>query len=167
VRKVFASLWTDRAFVTRDYYRIDHLKVQMGILVHPSFVDEKANGVLLISEGQDGAYDIQVSCQIEDISITNPIVRGASPEHLSLRLLADGTFGPLTYLRRSSLIAGQVLSAEQLQTLAKQAAIVHQDQKRNLGELFTGKTDIEFILDAQGAVLIKQGRPLPNAAQSF
>jgi hypothetical protein len=162
VRKVFASLWTDRAFITRDYYNIDHTKVFMGILAHPAFVDESANGVLAISDAPTG-HSIWASCQTEDISITNPAVRGASPETFTVTRAADGSLGSVAYSRKSSIIPGQVLSNEQIASLAAQAAVVHEDQKANLAAKFTGKTDIEFIVDANGSVRIKQARPFPKA----
>ncbi len=46
IKKVWASLWNWRAFEERSYYKIDHLSAAMGILVHRSFPDEDANGVV-------------------------------------------------------------------------------------------------------------------------
>lgn len=165
IRKVFASLWTDRAFITRDYYGMDHFKVFMGILAIPSFVDEMANGVLSIAEDQSSGLFVNVSCQKEDISITNPALRGAIPENFTVTRLSDGSLNKLSYLRRSNLIAGQVLSNAQIESLSSQAAIVHETQKASLGSRYTGKTDIEFIVDAAGQVLIKQARPFPKTEQ--
>lgn len=45
--------------------------------------------------------------------------------------------------------------------LVRQAVVTHEGQRRALGDKFTGKTDIEFIVDAGGKVLIKQARPFP------
>lgn len=162
VKKVWASLWTDRAFITRDYYNIPHEQVYMGILVAPSFVDESANGVIVAGE-VEGGLEITVSAQTEDFSITNPIIRGASPEYLTVVRKADGSLGPIVYSRRSNLVSGKVLTDAQVQSLAQQVSIVHFDQKSNLSSRFTGKTDIEFIVDAKGMVLIKQARPLPQS----
>ncbi len=163
IRKVFASLWTDRAFLTRDYYNIEHMQVFMGVLAHPSFVDESANGVLVVSESSDG-HELWVACQTEDFSITNPVMRGASPESFTVKRLGDGSLSPVAYSRRSTLLPGPVLSNEQIGSLARQATITHDDQKTNLTALFTGKTDIEFIVDVHGQVRIKQARPFPNTS---
>ncbi len=161
IKKVWASLWTDRAYITRDYYNLKHNEVYMGILVAPSFVDESANGVLVVGDSAEGT-EITISTQIEDFSITNPILRGASPEYLSVVRKPDGSVGPIAYLRRSNLVSGKVLSEGQISSLVQQVFVVHSDQKLNLGDRFTGKTDIEFIVDAKGQVLIKQARPLPK-----
>ena len=47
IKKVWASLWNFRAFEERSYFKIDHHSCAMGILVHRSFPDEDANGVLI------------------------------------------------------------------------------------------------------------------------
>ncbi len=44
LKQVYASLWNFRAFVERDFHRIDHLAAAMGVLVHPSYSDELATG---------------------------------------------------------------------------------------------------------------------------
>ena len=45
IKQVYASLWNYRAFEARDFYRIDHFTTAMGVLVHPNYENESANGV--------------------------------------------------------------------------------------------------------------------------
>ena len=42
LKEVYASLWNFRAFTERDFHRIDHLEAAMGVLVHPSYQDERS-----------------------------------------------------------------------------------------------------------------------------
>src|SRR5262249_18453965 len=117
VRSVFASVWGEKPFLFRDYYRLPHMKVSMGILVHPSFVDEIANGVVLIKM-KNGTLGADVVAQTEDYSITNPEIPGALPD----RFLAEGSTVTQT-LMHSSLTGGRpVLSAGQIQSLLAQLA---------------------------------------------
>ncbi|MEO6302671.1 MAG: PEP/pyruvate-binding domain-containing protein [Bacteroidia bacterium] len=45
IKKVWASLWTTRAFKEREFFNIDHHSVYMAVLVHQAFDNEIVNGV--------------------------------------------------------------------------------------------------------------------------
>ena len=47
IKKVWASVWTLRAFEEREYFNINQKSVSMGILVHRSFPDDYMNGVAI------------------------------------------------------------------------------------------------------------------------
>ncbi len=74
VRDTWASVWNWRAFEERNWWNIDHLSVRMGVLVHESFPDERANGVLITQNIADpvtaGFY---VNVQLGEASVTNPL----------------------------------------------------------------------------------------------
>ncbi|RZA12297.1 MAG: hypothetical protein EOP10_31610, partial [Proteobacteria bacterium] len=59
IRAVYASIWTERAYLNREYYGLVHNKVYMGLLVHPAFIDESANGVAVVTFTPQGA-DINI-----------------------------------------------------------------------------------------------------------
>jgi pyruvate, water dikinase len=73
IKKVWASLWYYPAFEERDYFKIDQKTVAMGVLVHRSFPDEMANGVV-ITKNLYNPYNpaITINVQFGDISIVNP-----------------------------------------------------------------------------------------------
>ena len=162
IRGVYASLWGEKAFLFRDYYRIPHDKISMGILVHPSFVNESANGVAIVKM-KDGVLSADVVVQKDDVSITNPELPGAVPERFQATLPEGGRMSAPTYVSRSNLSNGQpVLSEAQAQDLLEQMAIVYKEMKRTDGS--KEKTyDLEFIVSEKGTVLIKQARPLAGA----
>ncbi|MEP4534499.1 MAG: PEP/pyruvate-binding domain-containing protein [Cyclobacteriaceae bacterium] len=72
ISKVWASLWNWRAFEERSYFKIDHLSCAMGILVHRSFPDEDANGVLITKNLYNNNPGFTVNVQYKEYSIVFP-----------------------------------------------------------------------------------------------
>ncbi len=167
IAKVYASLWTDRAYKSREFYGIDHSEVKMAILAHPAFQDENANGVVVVEpQGQDG-FRVYVSVQIRDISVTNPEFRGAEPEVTELAFNPADDSLVIKRIQSSSLADGALLNPTQLKSLAEQVATVYKAFKsdpRNNEKL--DKLDVEIIVDSDGKVQIKQARPLPDGKES-
>ena len=72
IKKVWASLWNWRAFEERSYYKISHNSCAMGILVHRSFPDEDANGVLITKNLYNTNPGFIVNVQYKEHSIVFP-----------------------------------------------------------------------------------------------
>ncbi|MEA3266861.1 MAG: PEP/pyruvate-binding domain-containing protein, partial [Candidatus Fermentibacteria bacterium] len=83
VKQVWAGLWTYRAFAERDFYRIDHFSVAMGVLVHPSYRNEIANGVAvtgnIFNPFIPGYY---VNVQAGEDMVTNPELESVPEEFI-------------------------------------------------------------------------------------
>ena len=72
IKKVWASLWNWRAFEERGYYNIVHTSCAMGILVHRSFPNEDANGVLITKNLYNPNPGFIINVQYKEFSIVFP-----------------------------------------------------------------------------------------------
>ena len=158
LKQVFASLWTFRAFTEREFHRIDHLAAKMGVLVHPNYSDELANGVAVSFDpiyGRDEYY--YVNTQLGEDLVTNPEAHSV-PEELLLRSL-----GNYTILATSNLVEpGQLLmSDDQLRQLRAHLEVIHD----HFAGLYNPAPDdpfvmeIEFKITSENVLAIKQARP--------
>ena len=159
LKEVYASLWNFRAFIERDFNRIDHLAAAMGILVHPSYQDELVNGVAVsfdpFSSRDDNYY--YVNSQVGEDLVTNPEPHSV-PEEI---LLEEG--GRYNVLATSNLVKpGKLLmSAAQVPQLREHLEVIH-DHFKGLynpgpGEQFA--MEIEFKITSDNILAIKQARP--------
>jgi hypothetical protein len=170
LKVVWASTYNEAAFIEREFYRVEERGVRMAALVHPSITGELANGVALTQNQFD---DIRpgyiIDAQAGDISVTNPS-GAATPE----QVLYYPSFATPEYevLARSSITHGApVLVDAQYADLA--------ESLRRMRNHFTpiwcqipGTTmidpgcclDIEWKLEADGQITIKQARPLRSGA---
>ena len=158
LKEVYASLWNFRAFVERDFHRIDHKATAMGILVHPSYQDELVNGVAVSIDpayGTEGTY--YVNSQVGEDLVTNPEAHSA-PEELLLR--PDGSY--IVIATSNKVSAGQLLMSDaQLQQLRRDLTVIHTEFKK----LYQPAADdpfameIEFKITSENKLAIKQARP--------
>ena len=158
IKGVWASLWNFRAFTEREFHRIDHLAAAMGVLVHPNYSDELANGVAVSFDpfGRgDGSY--YVNTQLGEDLVTNPEAHSVPEEML---LHPDGTY---TVTARSNQVpAGQLLMSDaQLDQLRRHLETVH-DEFADLYGIGSGAEfamEIEFKITSENVLAIKQARP--------
>ena len=161
VQQVFASLWNLRAFEEREFHRVDHAAAAMGVLLHPNFSDEQANGVAVSDDPIYGAADAYyVNAQVGEELVTNPSSR-AVPEEL---LLGDGEdVVAVTVMSRSNLLAddARVLSAAHIATLHGALGSIHTrfETLYDIAEDAEFSMEIEFKVTASNRLAIKQARP--------
>ena len=164
LKGVFASLWTFRAFTEREFYRIDHLAAAMGVLVHPNYKDELANGVAVSFDPVYGSDTYYVNTQLGEDLVTNPEAYSV-PEEILLR--RSGTY---TVLATSNLVEhGQLLMRdEQLRQLREHLEVIH-DRFAQLYDPTPGEPfamEIEFKITSEDILAIKQARPWVFSAAS-
>ncbi|MBT4401226.1 MAG: hypothetical protein HOD37_17245 [Bacteroidetes bacterium] len=168
VKQVFASLWTFRAFDERQFYRIEHATTAMGILVHPSYSDELANGVAVTTDPlyfTEDTYYLNV--QIGEDLVTNPDALSI-PEEGLLSTTTSGQDG-YTIVRFSNLVENdvQILGLNHLDELRDKMTTVRQEFQ-NLYGVESGENfamEIEFKITDENNLVIKQARPWVFSAE--
>ena len=155
MKQVFASLWNFRAFVEREFYRIDHKTTAMGILVHPNYTDELVNGVAVSFDplyGKAGHH--YVNSQVGEDLVTNPDAYSL-PEELLLR--ADGSYSILHY--SNQLDSERLLMSESQTTQLRRHLDTIHDHFDRLYGIEPYAIEIEFKITSEDRLAIKQARP--------
>ena len=158
IKGVWASLWNFRAFTEREFHRIDHRVAAMGVLVHPNYSDELANGVAVSFDPfgrRDGSY--YVNTQLGEDLVTNPEAHSAPEEML---LHPDGTY--IVTARSNQVPAGQLLMSDaQLDQLRRHLEAIHDEFEELYGIESGGEfaMEIEFKITSDNILSIKQARP--------
>ncbi|HTV25906.1 MAG TPA: PEP/pyruvate-binding domain-containing protein [Polyangiaceae bacterium] len=168
VRRVWASVWSFRAFEERSYRSIDHTAVGMALLVHRSFPEEEANGVALTNNpfdktGIDPAFYVNV--QVGELSVVQPEPGTSTEEFLQYFDLQNQ---PVSYLSNSNLVpqGNRVLQPSQVQELGVALDRIRAHFAPAYAVSPWWAMDVEFKFDAEGdevpPLFVKQARPFGN-----
>ena len=164
IKQVWAGLWTYRAFEEREFYRIDHLQAAMGVLVHPNYENEQANGVGVTKNIYDAHWPgYYVNVQVGEDLVTNPPALSI-PDEFLVADLAGAERYEIQYIRHSNLVStgGPILTQEQVFELADVLGRI-QGHFRTLYRVPPANPDfameIEFKITADGRLNVKQARP--------
>ena len=158
LKQVYASLWNFRAFIERDFHRIDHMTTAMGVLVHPNYSDESVNGVAVSvdpSYGTEGTH--YVNSQLGEDLVTNPEAHSEPEEVL---LYPDGRY---TVVALSNQVppAQLLMTDDQMAQLRRHLDAIH-EKFAELYALEEGEQfamEIEFKITSNNTLAIKQARP--------
>ena len=160
--KVWASLWTMRAFEEREWYGIDHRKAAMGILVNTRTKDERAD-IVAFSENpvsfEDDRYLINAQVGYLDVVSAEP---GVYPEKTYVSLDEDGETTALNRITYSSVRPDTaVLSSSDLETLSETLFDIAAHFPMDAAAPRSAKVvfDTEWKLTADDQLIIKQIRP--------
>jgi Pyruvate phosphate dikinase, AMP/ATP-binding domain len=164
IKQVWAGLWTYRAFEEREFYRVDHVSAAMGVLVHPNFENEQANGVGVTKNIYDADWPgYYVNVQLGEDLVTNPEAYSIPDEFLVANLAGEERY-EIQYVRRSNLAfeGRPILTQAQIFELADMMALIQRHFRLlyDISRTDTGfAMDIEFKITAEGRLSIKQARP--------
>lgn len=160
IRQVYASTWTFRAFVEREFYRVDHFHTAMGVLVHTNYDDEAANGVGVTTDpvyGTQGTY--YLNTQLGENLVTNPDALSV-PEEI---LLGAAEGSGYTLVRPSNQVppGQQLLSDAHLASMRRYLGVIQAE----FASLYDAVADPRFAMEIEykvtdaGVLEIKQARP--------
>ncbi|MCC6461624.1 MAG: hypothetical protein IT260_14210 [Saprospiraceae bacterium] len=170
IKKVWASLWSPRAFEERLYAHIDQSNLAMGILVHRAFGTEEANGVAITRNLYRSGYPAcTVNIQKGEDSVVLP-ENEATPEQFLLKYAGALTGGDdiaVDYISHSSLNNFEpLLRPEEIQVLADYLYAIKKHFYYASGHVVLGPNffdfamDVEFKLDkGSRKIYVKQARP--------
>ena len=166
IRKVWASLWSARAYDERELGNIDQRGVAMGVLVHPAFLSERANVIAVSRDLQDPTRsDVHtLNAQLGEASVANPAPGVSTEELLHHVALVPGT-PELDYRRQSSLTRGAaVLSladAQRISCLVNGIVAHFRPLLDPEGAERWFAMDVEVkLVGPERQVVVKQARPL-------
>jgi hypothetical protein len=164
IKQVWASLWNDRAFDERDFYRVDHLTTAMGVLVHPNYEDELVNGVAVTRNIYDPNWPgVYVNAQVGEDLVTLPDLNSVPEEFLVADLYGVERY-EVQYIRFSNRLApGQrLMTRDQIFQLADWMDAVQNHYSTLYGhepEAAGFAMEVEFKVTAAGILAFKQARP--------
>lgn len=163
LRKVWASLWNDRAFEDRQYYGIDHTQVFMGVAVHPALVGEQLEAVVLTNlEPESDAPYYRVVSQAGEVGVVEPSDPSAVPEHLRFRRAASNDAVEVTLVTPSSLSTdgASLWSASAVDELATLLFDLQDHFEQHVYPTQDPlQLDVEVDVTVDGRIVIKQARP--------
>lgn len=170
IKQVYASLWNLRAFDEREFYRVNHYTASMGVLCHPNYTDEKANGV---GVSFDPIYQTEntfyyLNSQIGEDLITNPAA-ASIPEEILLDKVASQDNDHII-VRRSNLIPEDetIMDRQYLDQIREYLTVIHEE----FGELYEAldnpsfAMEIEYKITSADQLIIKQARPWVSYIQA-
>lgn len=120
ILKVWASLWSYEAFQERRFFHISDEYLAMGILVHRSFPEEEANGVVITKNMYRPDYEgMTINVQIGDVPVVDPPPGITCDQLVIIHELEASQFNrSVEYISNSNLSNGKtVLSEEEVKCL--------------------------------------------------
>ena len=161
LRDVWASLYAARAYEERDYHNIEQGGVAMGVLVHPAFLSEEANGVAISRNILEPIREQDyINVQVGEASVANP-----APGVRTEQMIYDRRRTPrIQVLARSSLTEGEpVISADEANAISCTVREIQQHFRPLIDPAEENRwfaMDIEFkLVGADRALWVKQARP--------
>jgi len=176
IKKVWASVWSTRAFKERQFFNIDNHNIYMGILMHAAFDNELINGVAVTKNlYRDYEFGFVINMQKGEEAVVSPKA-GVTCEQVVSYMNSYSNFyndnRSADWISFSSLNStGSLLTSDELYKLSHQLEII----KKHFYDLYKLWPKIEykdFAMDVEFKVIetankkheiiFKQARPYNN-----
>jgi pyruvate,water dikinase len=167
VRKVWASLWNERAFDEREYYGIDHRLAEIGIAVTISFTRERASAVAVTNlQVDEGLPLYRLNSQAGTESVVQPEDPTAIAELLTFRRSGEP---PVATDIRILLYSNRVPEGAMVwpdSALQEVSHVLFVLQDHFAAQVYPSarplRLDVELKLTHENDVVVKQVRPYVN-----
>lgn len=157
LRQVWASVWLQRGYEERDWFRIDQAQVAMAILIQPFVDDVVGNGVAITRNPFDQARPaVFVNVQTREGSVT-----GAGDDELPEQVLIYTWSEDLEFevISRSTRSQGEILTEADLRALGQLLQQIHTQLEPRYQD--SNAVDVEFLLTrGERRVVVVQARPI-------
>lgn len=157
LRQVWASVWLQRGYEERDWFRIDQARVAMAILIQPFVDDVVGNGVAITRNPFDQARPaVFVNVQTREGSVT-----GAGDDELPEQVLIYTWSEDLEFevMSRSTRAQGAILTEADLRALGELLQTIHTQLEPRYAD--SNAVDVEFLLTrGERRVVVVQARPI-------
>jgi len=162
IKQVYASLWNLRAFDEREFSRVNHFIASMGVLCHPNYEDEIANGVGISVDPLYGSENtFYLNSQLGEDLITNPQANSIPEEMLLDREQTNEN--DFVLIQRSNLVEEDsiILGAVYRDEMQEYFNVIHQEFALLYDAVDnpTFAMDIEYKITKELQLIIKQARP--------
>jgi len=164
IKQVWASVWNEASYNERELFGIDQQNIAMGVLVHRSFPDELANGVIITKNiFRENFPGITVNVQKGENSVVKP-EKGEICEQFVAYHFNDGkdeTDFDIDYTSNSNLNNNEpLLSRKEMSNLYTVSKKIETKMYRYWRKNQFHPVDIEFkIVGEKRDLYIKQVRP--------
>ena len=164
IKQVWASVWNEASYNERELFGIDQQNIAMGVLVHRSFPDELANGVIITKNiFRENIPGITVNVQKGENSVVKP-EKGEICEQFVAYHFNDGkdeTDFDIDYTSNSNLNNNEpLLTRKEMSNLYDVSKKIETKMYRYWRKNQFHPVDIEFkIVGEKRDLYIKQVRP--------
>ena len=161
IKQVWASVWNEASYWEREIFGINQSQIAMGVLVHRSFPEEIANGVIITKNiFRDGFPGITINIQKGENSVVKPLNGDVCEQFTVYDFDFVNSNLDVDYVSQSNLNDNKpLLTSEEINNLYKISKLVERKMNKYWNKLNYKPADIEFkYIGEKRELYVKQVR---------